>query len=225
MCSEKNFDINRITTLLFDNDGIFVETEELYFKANQKVLSEIGVELTKEFYIEYSLTKGQGFDDLLSEEMKEKYSTLDLRSKRNEIYLELIKENLVVLDYAEEVLDRLKNSGKFKIGIVTSSRRKMFQAIHAQTGFLKYVDFVIDREDVKNSKPNPEPYLKALKMADSVASEALVIEDSERGLKSAVNAGISCITIPTELTKNQDFSKAVKVLRNLKELLVFLELE
>lgn len=207
--------------IFFDNDGILVDTEPLFFESNREVLRPYGVELTLEYFIEYSLTRGTGMDDLIAKEWRDKIDLLQLRKDRNKIYLKLLEEGgMEIFPQAGKVLKDL--SKQLIIGIVTSSRREMFQKIHAQTGFLKYVDFVIDREDVIDSKPHPEPYLKALKLAKVEAHEALVIEDSARGLQSAVAAGIECWVIPTELTKHQDFSMAKKVLKNISEIKKYL---
>ena len=105
------------------------------------------------------------------------------------------------------------------MGIVTSSRKDHFEIIHKQTGFLKYFDFIVTSEDVKNTKPDPEPYLKALELSGMKKEECIVVEDSERGLRAAIAAGLKCYIIPTELTKNSDFTGAEKVLNNIKEIL------
>ena len=105
------------------------------------------------------------------------------------------------------------------MGIVTSSRKDHFELIHRQTGFLKYFDFVVTSEDVKNTKPDPEPYLKALEISGMKKDECIVVEDSERGLRSAIAAGLKCYIIPTSLTLNSDFSRAEKILNNIKEIL------
>ncbi len=200
--------------LFFDNDGILVDTEPLYFESNKTVLKPLGIDLTPAYFIEYSLTKGTGFADLIPEKIRRNMDFKRLREERNKIYLSLLKERLIIMPQAQKCLEAL--SKKFTLGIVTSSRRAMFQAIHAQTGFLDYVDFVIDRESVTHAKPHPEPYQKALTLAKVRPSEALIVEDSERGLASAYAASIDCWVVPTELTQKQDFSKAEKVFTDLE---------
>ncbi len=211
--------MKRPKAIFFDNDGILVDTEPLYFEANRIVMQEVGFELTREQHVDHNMKKGLSvFDFLQQNEVKD---IEGLMVKRNTIYLDLIKHHLTILPAVETTLQHLSQKG-FQIGVVTSSRRLMFEAIHDQTGFGKYFDFVIDREDVIHSKPNPEPYQKALKRANVKSSEALVIEDSERGLLAAVAAEIDCWVIPTELTKNQNFTMAKKVLNHISEIQKFL---
>jgi HAD superfamily hydrolase (TIGR01509 family) len=103
--------------------------------------------------------------------------------------------------------------------VVTSSRKDHFEIIHKRTGFKKYFAFVITSDDISNVKPDPEPYMKALEVSGMKKEECFVVEDSERGLKSALAAGIKCYIIPTHLTKDSDFAGAEKVLNNIREII------
>jgi HAD superfamily hydrolase (TIGR01509 family) len=103
------------------------------------------------------------------------------------------------------------------MGVVTSSRREHFEIIHAATGLLPYFDFVMTRENYIKTKPDPEPYLTAVKRCGLSPEDCVIVEDSERGLESAKAAGIKCIVVPHVLTKNSDFSGAWRVLDNIRE--------
>ena len=78
--------------------------------------------------------------------------------------------------------------------------------------------FVLVREDYEKSKPHPEPYLKGVKQFGCKKEEVLIVEDSERGLNSAVAAGIECAIVYNEFTKSHDFSKATYKINSLSEL-------
>ena len=104
------------------------------------------------------------------------------------------------------------------MGIVTSSRREHFEVIHAGTNLLPYFDFVLMREDYTHSKPDPEPYLTAMAQNGLSAEECVVIEDSERGLRAALAAGLRCIVIPQGLTRGLDFTGALAVLDDIRQL-------
>ena len=103
------------------------------------------------------------------------------------------------------------------MGIVTSSKKNHFEIIHKNSGLLKYFDFILTADNYVNSKPAPDPYLKALELSGVKKEECMVIEDSERGLKSALAAGLKCFVIPTNLTKLSDFSGAEKILTKINE--------
>ncbi len=80
------------------------------------------------------------------------------------------------------------------------------------------MDFVLVREDYKLAKPHPEPYLTGLKRLGATKAETLVVEDSSRGLNSAVAAGIDCAIVHNDFTKAQDFSQASHRIETLMEL-------
>jgi beta-phosphoglucomutase-like phosphatase (HAD superfamily) len=75
-------------------------------------------------------------------------------------------------------------------------------------------------DDYIKCKPSPEPYLKAVEVAGLEKDECIVIEDSERGLKSALSAGLKCYIIPTELSKYSNFEGAEKILSKITDILV-----
>ncbi|NLY00331.1 MAG: HAD-IA family hydrolase [Rhodopirellula sp.] len=98
------------------------------------------------------------------------------------------------------------------MGVVTSSRRDHFNIAHAKSGLLRYFDFILNREDCEHTKPHPEPYLTAIRWHHLVPEQCIVIEDSERGLASARTAGLECLIVLSEWTKDGDFSQACRVL-------------
>ncbi len=204
--------------IFFDNDGILVDTEELYCKATQDALAEQGFDFTRKDYAQHFMSHCTGIAGFLTQQGADTSAAPSLRKKRDDLYSRFIRTQLKSLPGAEDILKQLHQSQKYTLGIVTGSEREHFQLIHAQTQCLNYIDFVVDQADVKHTKPDPEPYLLALQKAGVKPEEALVIEDSARGLEAATKAGIECWVIPTELTQSQDFSKSKKVLNNILEL-------
>ena len=122
---------------------------------------------------------------------------------------------------AEHGVGKLKK--KYKMGIVTSSRKEHFDIIHKRSNILKYFDFVITSDDFINSKPNPEPYLIGINSTGYKASSCFAIEDSERGVISAKKAGLFCFAIPNDMTINGNFSKADIILDNLNDIFFHLD--
>lgn len=204
-----------VKTILWDNDGLLVDTEQLYFSATRDVLSELGVELTLDMFIQISLTHGQSAFDLAAEQGVSHETIVKLREKRNRRYADLLKEGVPILDGVKEALSQLL--GKVAMGVVTGSRREHFEIIHQTSGILPYFDLVLTREDYRRSKPDPDPYLTAIKTYGIEREHCLVVEDSERGLLAARAAGIRCIVVPNPLTKKGDFSGAYRVFQTIRE--------
>ena len=209
--------MKKVKAVFLDNDGVLVDTECLYFEANRVVYSRFGIELTEECYIENFLKNSKGAWHLFKEKGFTEERISQLREGRNRIYLKLLEEKAGAIDGAENVLKQLY--GKKIIGVVTSSRKDHFEIIHKKTGFNKYFDFVLTSDDYEHTKPNPEPYIKAIEKSGMNKEECIAVEDSERGLRAALAAGIRCYVIPTHLTKNSDFTGAEKVLKNIDEII------
>jgi len=110
-----------------------------------------------------------------------------------------------------------------RMAIVTTAKRVDFEIIHEKRHVRQFMDFVLVREDYKFTKPHPEPYLTGLKRLGATKEENLVVEDSSRGLNSAVAAGIDCVIVSSDFTKTHDFSQAryrIKTLIELKDIIL-----
>lgn len=211
-----------IKAIFWDNDGVLVDTEGLYFLATQRVLETVGITLSREQYIELFLVQSKGAWHLASERGVAPDAIEQLRSNRNSLYSALLSQESLLIAGVREVLDALH--GNYVMGVVTSSLQDHFELVHQTTGLLPYFDFVLTAADFRHSKPNPEPYLMAVERSGCLKEECLVVEDSVRGLQAAISAGLRCIVVPSDLTKGSDFGGAYKVLPCLKELLAELSL-
>ena len=205
-------------SILWDNDGILVNTEEWYYQATKKVMNEHGFNLTLDIYNETFLKNNQGAWHLIND--IDKNIIPNLRAKRNKIYSNFLKTEDIFIKDASKVLKLLFK--KYKMGIVTSSRRDHFNIIHKRSNLLKYFQFIVANDEFSNSKPHPEPYLIGLNKSGFNVKECLAIEDSERGMRSAKNAKLDCWVIPTKLTEKSDFNDADKVINNINELTTLL---
>jgi HAD superfamily hydrolase (TIGR01509 family) len=204
--------------IFWDNDGVLVDTEEIYFKATQRVLADAGIPLTEADYIELFLIQGRGAFHLAAERGMSADEVEQLRTKRNVLYGEWLTTETRMLDDVRRVLEALH--GRYVMGVVTSSRKDHFDVIHAQTDLLKYFDFVLTAADVQRVKPDPEPYVRAVERSGFSAPECLAIEDSARGLQAARAAGVPCVVVPTRLTRGCEFPGADVVLPSLADVLL-----
>ena len=117
------------------------------------------------------------------------------------------------------VVETLAELSKYvRMAIVTTAKRVDFEIIHEKRQITQFMDFVLVREDYKLAKPHPEPYLTGLQRLGATREETLVVEDSSRGLNSAVAAGIDCVIVHNDFTKAHDFSQATYRIETLIEL-------
>ncbi len=202
-----------IRAILWDNDGVLVDTEGLYFQAGHEILATQGVELTHRDFAEQSLQKGLSVFDFLPDQNAELIE--ELRLKRNARYSALLAEGVQVVDGVVETLETFY--GRVQMGIVTGSRRDHFDIVHAYTDLLPFFDFVLAREDYEEAKPHPDAYLTAMRLHGLQPDDCVVVEDSERGCVAAAAAGLRVLAVPNALSKYGDFSSAYKILNSVRD--------
>ena len=205
-----------LKAILWDNDGVLVDTEGLYFRACREALARVDIELSQARFVDLFLKKSEGLRRVASEHGLGSEDLQPVVAWRNARYTELLQQGVPVIKGVPEALAQMH--GKVRMGIVTSSRREHFQIIHASTGLLPFFAFALVREDYQHSKPDPEPYLTAMQQNNLQADECVVVEDSDRGLRAANTAGVRCIAIPQGLTADLNFSDAFRVLENISQL-------
>ncbi len=202
--------------ILFDNDGVLVETEVWYYKASKRALKEFfDLELTFERYMDI-MAKGQRAWVIAQEMGIPESEIVIAKESRDKYYQEHIMTKDITIGGVKEVLKEL--SREYKMGIVTTSRRVDFELVHRDRGIVDFMEFVLCVEDYPRSKPHPDPYLKGLELFGADKQESIVVEDSKRGLASAYNAGIECVIVHNEFTKTHDFSKATYKIDSLSKL-------
>lgn len=201
--------------ILFDNDGVLVQTEHLYYEANVKALKELGLTLNFDTYMEIMARGGTAWEIAIKNGISKQ--TIDKqREKRDIYYQEFLRTKDIEIKGVVEILSELQKN--YKMAIITTSRRVDFDLIHENREIVKFMDFTLCVEEYKRAKPYPDPYLAGLEKFEALKEEAIVVEDSQRGLTSAYNAGIECVVVKNEFTKTHDFSKANYFIENLKEL-------
>jgi HAD superfamily hydrolase (TIGR01509 family) len=202
-----------VEAILFDNDGVLVDTEGFYFQANREALACFGVALDREAYIELFLRDSRGAWDLLRERGVGEREIWLARAGRDRRYQELIGAAAAGTLLMPGVADGLAAlAGRFRLAIVTSSEPEPFAAVHARAGILHHFELALTREQYDKAKPEPEPYLRAVERLGVSPARCLVVEDSERGLRAAKAAGLACWVVPSELTRGGRFDGADAVL-------------
>jgi HAD superfamily hydrolase (TIGR01509 family) len=204
-----------LRAVFWDNDGVLVDTEELYFEATRAVLAQVGFALDTEQFAELSLRQGRSVFDLVRATVGDR-EVERLRSERNTRYAARLAAGVPALEGVEEVLVALR--GRVAMGVVTSSNPEHFEIVHRATGLRRYFDFVLTNCDYARSKPHPDPYLAALVRCGLAPEQCIAIEDSERGLAAARGAGLRCIVVPRGLTRGGTFDGAYRVLEHAQEL-------
>ncbi len=210
-----------IQAVLFDMDGVLVDSEFLHIKAEKLTLAPYGIELSKE---EINNFMGMGVKMMLRS-LIEKYSlpiTEETLFRIHEKNLsDSFQEELEIMPGAIEIINHLKHR-KIKLALASSSSlyliNLVLKIIHLESVF----DVVISGEEVINGKPFPDIFRKAAELLNVQPDRCVVIEDSKNGVSAAKSAGMICIGFRSPNSKNQDISQAdyiVDDLTKIKELL------
>jgi HAD superfamily hydrolase (TIGR01509 family) len=213
-------DAPNYSAILWDNDGVLVDTERLFFQATQEVFAGVGIDLTVQHYFEYFLMRSKGTSKFAAAHGLSEADIASMQGVRNERYLQLLENEPITISGVREALMTLRPH--FVMGIVTSSRRRHFETMHRRTGLLELFDFAVTLEDYARSKPAPDPYLAGVARSGFPAGRCLAIEDAPRGLIAARAAALDCWVIPTELTRPATFSGATRVLDRIADVAALL---
>jgi HAD superfamily hydrolase (TIGR01509 family) len=198
-----------IHAILWDNDGLLLDSEALFFDLTRSCFSEAGFTLDEAYWgIEY-LGNAKHSSQIARELGMPAEVAAPLLERRNNAFVEMIRHTVPLMPKVRETIESL--AGTVRMGLVTGSPRDKVELMHGPNGLLRHFEVIVTDDEVGNPKPHPEPYLKALEQLGLEPAQCLAVEDSRRGLASAHAAGIDCIVVPNALTRVQRFEQACAV--------------
>lgn len=201
--------------VIFDLDGVLIDSEGLYYRAYSEVLKPYGVMVSRNEYEEYWIAQGTGPEYIVA-----KYnlpiSPDELRQLRSPLYLQLLETEVTLMPYVEETLVRL--STQFALTVATNTNREHLDFVLRRMGIDRFFPVTVARQDYRGAKPQPDAFLIAARKLELPPAQCVVIEDTYKGVMAAVHAGIRCIAVPNEYTLHNDFSRASLVLASLEQL-------
>ncbi len=204
-----------LKTIIFDMDGVIVDSEPLHFEVFNKLLGKFGKKVSVE---EHSKYIGVTDYDCWSE-LKYKLNIPVSVEKLIEMYKENFIENINDIQMVDNVESFIKNVYKdYSLGLASSNNRRSVDAIITKFQLEKYFKIFINGEEVKNGKPAPEIFLKAANEMNASYTDCIVIEDSNAGVEAAKAANMKCIGYKNPNSGNQDLSKADLIIKNFNEL-------
>jgi HAD superfamily hydrolase (TIGR01509 family) len=213
-----------IRALIFDFDGLILETEEPIFRSWKEVYEAHGVPLPFELWVKTVGSSNQEFPPQLRlEESLGRQLTQDEIDSRVARRMELVLAEPVrpgVVDLA-----RAAREDGMKVGVASSSSRDWVMGHLARLGIVDLFDCLRCRDDVEHVKPEPDLYLAALDCLGVTAAEAVAIEDSPNGVMAAKRAGLRCVAVPNRITVGLDLSQADLRLSSLADVTLPLLLE
>jgi len=205
-----------IRALIFDFDGLILDTEEPIYRSWQEIYEEHGVELPFERWIEIVGSSTAAFHPQIHLEQRLgrplPAEVIDRRAARR---TELVLAQHVLPGVVSH-MESARLLG-IKLGVASSSSRDWVAGHLERLGILDRVDCLRTREDVVHVKPEPDLYVSVLDCLGAAAGDALAIEDSPNGIIAAKSAGLRCVAVPNPITAGLDLSLADLIISSLSE--------
>lgn len=208
-----------IKAVIFDQDGVILESESIQSKAYALVLEEYG---KKPVLCENGLVQpfvgARG--EVVWEELKKRYNLAEdtnvLREKRRQAILKLLDGEIEPNPGVIKLLEYLKREG-FRIALATGTDPRIVDKILTRFEIKGYFEVVVTGGDTQKSKPDPEAYIIASRRLGIAPSDCLVIEDAEVGVAAAKSAGMRVIAVNTKYNSTENLKHANLVVNSLQD--------
>ena len=202
---------------VFDLDGVLVDTEYYQWQGWVEVLKPYGISFSKEEYYNYAGRRG----DLIEEGILREHN-LDvekglLLGKKEKLLMEWFEsKKLELMPYTREAIEFFIDR-KLRVAVASTAPKDEVKLKLKNVGLTSLFPLVITGNDVERGKPYPDIYLLTVEKLGLKPEECISFEDTQHGVESAKTAGLTCLAIPGEYTRKQDFSKADGIFPSLRE--------
>lgn len=205
--------MKEIKSVIFDFDGVLADTERLQYEKWNLVLKKFGIRISKEEYIKEYCGKSskKEIPKLLIKRYKIPIGEKELYTEAQLFLKSLFEKKAKLMPFALKALKKI--SKRYKIAIASGETNEQLEmklrAVRLEKFFPPEVR--VTEENTRRGKPFPDMYIYATKILGVRSKEAVAFEDTEKGIKSAKAAGLYVIALPNIFTRNQDFSKADRI--------------
>lgn len=209
-----------IRGIIFDMDGVLVDTKDFHIAALQQLGKEKGRELSEEFLIEIlGWRNEEALVEILGHPLTDE-ELFHYQEHKEALYRKLIKPHLTPVTGLLELLEDLKQND-FRIALATNGYRKNIDFILDGLNIRRYFSATIGSEDVSRGKPYPDPFVTASHKLSLEPEQCIVFEDSDTGIQAAKSAGCLCIALTTTLPHHKiDTLQPYKIIKDFTEISV-----
>jgi HAD superfamily hydrolase (TIGR01509 family) len=207
-----------IKTVIFDMDGVIVDTEPVHHYAYNQHFKQLNIDVSPEMYASFTGNSTKNTYEKIKANFDVVEEIPDLVEAKRNIFNDAFdsKEDLCLIEGVENLIKELYSNG-MQLVLASSSANVTIDRVFTRFGLHKYFTHLVSGEDFPNSKPHPAIFLHAAKLSGTSVENCVVIEDSTNGILAAKAAGIYCIGYDSINTKLQDYSKADFVIRDFSE--------
>jgi HAD superfamily hydrolase (TIGR01509 family) len=208
-----------INTVIFDMDGVIVDTEPVHHYAYNEHFKQLNIEITPEIYASFTGNSTKNIFEKLKAHFNLEQDVQTLVETKRNLFNDAFdkKEDLYLLDGVEDLIKELHQKG-MQLVLASSSAKVTINRIFNRFDLHQYFTHIVSGEDFPKSKPHPAIFEHAAFLSDTPRENCIVIEDSTNGILAAKAAGIYCIGYDSVNSKMQDYSKADEVISHFSEL-------
>ena len=196
-----------IEAVIFDLDGVIVESENAHITAEKQTFLKYGVKISAEELHRYTGTTAKAMFTALIAKYRLTTTFEKMNNEKEKILFKLLEQETEPTKGVISLMQELKRRG-IKLAVGSSSTRKLIDFVLKKLNITSLFDCIVAAEDVAHSKPDPEIFLKAAARLGTNPSQCLVIEDAALGVEAAKRAGMKCIGYRNPHSGNQDLSQA-----------------
>lgn len=210
-----------INAVIFDMDGVIVDTEPVHRYAYFKHFDELKVLVTDEMFATYTGNSTRNVFQKLKSTFEINHEVEDLIQRKRAIFNDAFdtKEDLYLIEGVENLIKNLHASG-FELIVASSASKVTIERVFKRFHLHQYFSHIVSGEDFPKSKPHPAIFEHAASLSKFPKDECIVIEDSWNGIEAAVAAGIFCVGYNSEHSKLQDLSKSNAIVNHFDELTI-----
>jgi HAD superfamily hydrolase (TIGR01509 family) len=192
--------------VIFDMDGVLIDSEGFYKEINYQYFEELGVDITDEEYESFIGISASLMWDYIKKKgnVLEEVATLKKGEKERK-YKYLTQKPLAPMPGILSLLEKLKEQN-YSLSLASSSDRKNIEVIVQKLDIASYFNYIVSGEEVQNGKPAPDIFLKAATQVNVAPKDCYVIEDSNNGARAAKAAGMQCVGLRSPNSGQQDLS-------------------
>jgi HAD superfamily hydrolase (TIGR01509 family) len=201
--------------VLFDLDGTLADTEPIQWESYRRALRAYGADVDLETYRRHWIAV-EGGSEWACRTFALPVTPAELRARKAVEYRALIADGVPARPGAREALARL--APEYALAVATNSIRSEVDVVLGHLGFRDAFTALVAREDYVEAKPAPDPYLEAARRLGLAPEACVVVEDTARGVRSGLAAGCVVVAVPSELTRDNDFTGAARRLDGLDAL-------
>ncbi len=195
-----------IKALIFDMDGLMIDSERLYFQAEYDIAKKFGVELKEETLWKMMGTKPIEGLEIFVKDLKLPIAAQKALDMRNKAMRKKLRTELEAMPGLFHILKTFFN--RLKLAVCTGAQEEFLDIVVDSLKIREKFDVLQSSDGIEKGKPEPEIYLKTCEKLSIPPQECFVLEDSENGVTAGKRAGCRVIAIPTEYTESQDFTSA-----------------